>query len=191
MSTIGEAMDQLNTALERLQTGMSVAECHGAIAGLICARGEIEPDACQREIAPVAEEEAGDVLVAESRRLLTALCAENSRQLGDSVLDFHLILPEDSAPITERLHALGQWCQGFLLGLSLGGIESTERLPEDSADALQDMVEIAQVGESEHGEGEEDEQAYSELVEYVRTAVLLANEELHPTKAPPRDTTLH
>jgi len=191
MTTIGEAIEQLDLALERLQAGMGAAECHGTIVGLICARGAVEPDACQREVAPVAEEEAGDVLAAESRRLLSALCAESSRQLGDAVLDFHLVLPDDTAPLDDRIEALGEWCQGFLLGLSLGGIESADRLPEDSAEAMRDIVEIAQVGESEHGEGEEDEQAYVELVEYVRTAVLLANEELHPTKAPPRDATLH
>jgi hypothetical protein len=54
------------------------------------------------------------------------------------------------------------------------------------------MVEIARAGSYELDGGEEDEQSYQQLLEYVRTGVLLLNEELHPTKAPPRDdVTLH
>ena len=54
-------------------------------------------------------------------------------------------------------------------------------LTGDIADALSDLASISQVANLEDEEGdEEDEVSYSELVEYVRVAVLLVYAELNP-----------
>jgi uncharacterized protein YgfB (UPF0149 family) len=101
-------------------------------------------------------------------------------------------LPEDDAAVEERVEALGQWCQGFLLGISAGGLKDLDKLPGDSGEILRDMVEIARVGSYELEGGDEDEESFQQLLEYVRTGVLLLNEEVNPTTAPPRDdVTLH
>jgi uncharacterized protein YgfB (UPF0149 family) len=76
--------------------------------------------------------------------------------------------------------------------MSAGGIQDIEKLPGDSGEIVRDFVDISRADTYELEGGEEDEVAYNELLEYVRTGVLLLNEELHPSKAPPRDdVTLH
>ena len=184
MNSVENATAQLEEWLRRAGVGMGAAECHGLLVGLMCAQGTLDGAQWLQQLLDQAGKAALDD--AEAEAVLLALHGETLRQLGDATLDFHLLLPSDEAPIDERTHGLGEWCQGFLAGLGLGDVGELERLPQESAEATRDLAQIAHAGSYEVGEDEEDEQAYSELVEYVRTAVLLINEELNPIKAPPR-----
>jgi uncharacterized protein YgfB (UPF0149 family) len=68
----------------------------------------------------------------------------------------------------------------------MGGLKDFRKLPENSAEAAQDIVEISRIGSKYESEGsEEDAVALEELIEYVRVGVLLINEELHPSRAAP------
>ena len=69
------------------------------------------------------------------------------------------------------------------LGDMLPMLYQFSELTGDIADALGDLASISHVGalEDEHAE-EEDEVSYSELVEYVRVAVLLIYAELNVSK---------
>lgn len=179
-----EAVTLVETALQRVGAEMSAAECHGILAGWFCAGRTLSREDW---LAHVVEEDAsGDVLAAEAKDTLDALRKAMMIQLNDSMLDFHPLLPTDEEPLPERVEALGEWCQGFLLGMSLGGLKDIAKLPGDSGEAVQDLVQMARAGSYDIEGGEEDEQAYADLVEYVRTAVLMINEELNPTKAPPQ-----
>ena len=106
------------------------------------------------------------------------------------------MLPDDDDSLTQRVNAIGDWSQGYLIGLSLGGITDFAPLPDDAREIAKDLLEISRAGTSYDLEGnEEDENAYAELVEYLRVGVLLINEELQPTQAAPldneSDATLH
>ena len=92
-----------------------------------------------------------------------------------------------------QVNALGEWCQGFLIGLSLGGVEDFQALPDDAKEIARDLVEIARAGTSYELSGlEDDEEAFVELVEFIRVGALLINEELHPNKiSQVEDTTVH
>lgn len=190
MKQANEVIEKLNTALEQIETEMRAVECHGTLTGLFCAKGELKPEEWVEYIGHGLD--SNDLLQREALAAFKMLFEVTREQLNDSVLDFHPLLPEDDEDVEERIESLGQWCQGFLLGLSAGGIADIDKLPGDSGEILRDLVEIARAGSYELDGDEEDEQSYQELVEYVRTGVLLLNEELHPTKAPPRDgVTLH
>lgn len=190
MKQANEVINKLNTALEQVETEMRAVECHGTLAGLFCAKGELKPEEWVEYIGKGLD--ANNLLQREALAAFKMLFEVTRDQLNDSVLDFHPLLPEDEADVEERIEALGQWCQGFLLGLSAGDIADIDKLPGDSGEILRDLVEIARAGSYELDGGEEDEESYQQLLEYVRTGVLLLNEELHPTKAPPRDdVTLH
>ncbi|MCW9089245.1 MAG: UPF0149 family protein [Gammaproteobacteria bacterium] len=190
MKQANEVIDTLNTALEQAQTEMRAVECHGTLTGLFCAKGELKPEEWVAFIGKGLD--ANNLLQREALAAFKMLFEVTREQINDSVLDFHPLLPEDGADVEERIEALGQWCQGFLLGLSAGGINDLDKLPGDGGEILRDLVEIARAGSYELDNDEEDEHSFSELLEYVRTGVLLLNEELHPTKAPPRDAvTLH
>ncbi len=187
MSTNRQALAHLNTALERLQLEMEAPEVHGTLTGLICAAGDLDERSCVNRLRPTVE--SGDILANEARQLLEKLCAETRHQLKEEEFNFRLLLPDDEAPVEERIGSLGVWVQGFLMGLSLGGVTDLTRLPGDSGEAVRDLTEIAAIENYELAGGEEDEESYAELVEYVRTSVFIAHEELHPK--PPASTTLH
>ncbi len=190
MSNNNDALQRLDAALGRVETEMRAVECHGTLIGLLCARGEMEQKEWLEFIAHALN--PADLLAREALETFGALFEAAYSQLGDSNLDFQLLLPGDDAPVEERIGALAQWAQGFLLGMSSGGIQDIENLPGDSGEIIRDFVDICRADTYELEGGEEDEVAYNELLEYVRTGVLLINEELHPSKAPPRDdVTLH
>lgn len=183
-----EAIERLNHALEQVQQEMEAMECHGLLTGMICAKGKVSEEEWVRFISQGRDESSGG----EALAIFRALHGETLRQLEDSVLDFHPLLPDDDDGLEERIVALGDWVQGFLLGISEGGIKELEALPEASAEIIRDFAEIAGAARYEVDESEEDESAYTDLLEYVRTGVLLVNEELNPTKAPPRENvTIH
>ncbi len=185
-----DAIALVDAALRRVGAEMSVAECHGLLVGWVCAGHGLTREQWLGHVAP--ELGAGDVLGQEAGATLEGLRQAVVAQLNDPLLDFQPLLPEDDQPLEERVEALGEWCQGFLLGMSLGGLKDVSQLPGDSGEALRDLVQLSRAGSYDVGEGEEDEMAYSELLEFVRTAVLLVNEEINPTRAAPQmESTLH
>lgn len=160
------------------------------VSGLICAQGEIDTQGWLDTIAPGRDR--SDLLVKEAFDTLAKLHAATQSQLSSNVLDFSLLLAPDEAPIEERIDSLAEWCQGYLLGLSAGGIADLDKLVGDSGEIIRDLVEISRAGSYELEGGEVDEESYLQLTEYVRTGVLLVLEELHPIKAPPLgDVTIH
>jgi yecA family protein len=190
MSNANEMIAALDAALEQVGTEMQSEECHGTLTGLFCAKGELTPDEWLGYVAHGLDPK--DLLAREALETFKKLYEQTRDGLNDSTLDFHPLLPGDEASVEERIESLGQWCQGFLLGLSAGGIADLDKLPGDSGEILRDLVEIARAGSYELEGGEEDESSFLQLLEYVRTGILLLNEEMHPTKAPPRDdVTVH
>ena len=190
MSENREALQRLDQALGQVETEMRGVECHGTLVGLLCARGEMEKKAWLDFIAHALN--PADLLAREALETFGALFDSARSQLADSNLEFQPLLPGDDAPVEERIGALAQWAQGFLLGMSAGGVKDLEKLPGDSGEVVRDLVDICRADTYDLEGNEEDEVAYNELLEYVRTGVLLVNEELHPIKAPPRDdVTLH
>ncbi len=182
------SLEIIDRALETLKAEMEGPECHGTLSGLLCARGTLEAEQWLALALPDVKPAEGDLLAAEALKSLAGLFRETVRQLADSVLDFHPLLPDDDEPLEQRVDALAEWCQGFLMGLTLGDIQDFKALPADSAEVVHDLAAFSQASGYELEGGEEDEVAYADLCEYVRTGVLLVNEELNPSKAPPRET---
>jgi yecA family protein len=172
----------LQQALEKLEPPLYPSEVHGGLCGLLCSTASQEPQHWLATIIPGLDED--NLLQRDAARLLMAMHTTTLQQLNDPTCDFHLLLPDDDAPILDRVDALGDWCQGFLTGLSMGGVTDLNALPQDAAEIIKDMTEIARAGSAYDLQGtEEDEEAYQELVEYIRVGALLINEELHPQKS--------
>jgi yecA family protein len=178
MSTANELpdYDELNDALTRLEIVTDAAECHGLLCGLLCADKEPRRH-WLAEILP-GERDNSDLLVKELRTLLDAVYASTQQQFDAAEFGVRLLLPDDNEALRIRLRALGQWCEGFYLGLGIAGINDLDKLPEDSREIVQDMIDIAQVEVSDDETHEEDEVAYAEVAEYLRVGVLLIHEEL-------------
>lgn len=172
----------------RLGLSLDPAECHGSLCGLLCATDALNAAAWAQQVlagrldlldaaAPPAQGVGG-----EDHTLLSALYKETADRLNDPEYGFSPLLPDDEEPLRRRVEALSRWCQGFLLGLALGGLQDQSKLPGDSHEVLGDLAEISRLGHGEAAEGNEDETAFAEIVEYVRMAVLLVYEELRPLR---------
>lgn len=182
----------ISSALDKLETEVTASEVHGTLCGLLCANVGANANQWQDSLWPHAKDH-NDLIKAEALETLNQLHDTSRLQLNDPNCEFEILLPDDDDSLDIRVNALGDWCQGYLVGLTLGGINDFSSLPENAREVANDMVEIARAGTSYDLEGsEEDENAYTELVEYLRIGILLINEELQPTQAPPQtDSTVH
>lgn len=183
-------IDTVTSALEQLGAAMDAAECHGTLCGLICVMTKLEYNTWLDKAFPGINR--AQTLSPEVAEPLSRLYERTQNQLNGPVCDFTLLLPADNQPLAQRTQALGDWCQGFLMGMSLGGIEDFSTLPSDAAEMARDLINVSRIEEHEIEESEADEVSLSEIIEYVRTGVLLINEEMHPGKAAPLENqTLH
>jgi len=117
---------------------------------------------------------------------LVGLFNDAQALLYDSDAVFQLLLPDDGDTLGARTEALAAWCQGFTYGMVNGGLKKDRELPEDTAELIRDLVEIARAGHDMDEETDSDEESYMQLYEYVRMGVLLINEELQPSHVAPQ-----
>ncbi len=155
-----------------LNIGTGAADCHGILCGIYCATGKDNYSLWEQEVMEGVEASQ------QARAILKDLSLRTGNQLDSDDFSFALLLPPDDVPLEQRAHALGDWCQGFFLGLLLGGITDLEAFSDDVNEFTKDLTEIAQAGGYLLEDTEQDEQAYMELVEYVRAGIQLTKEDL-------------
>ncbi len=179
----GAATDQVYAELERLLERSSAesgaAEAHGLCCGLLSSGLEQSGDCLLAELFP--EPSPGDVLRKECIAVMRYVAEYSEGQLNSTDCNFVLFLPADQVGVGQRSIALGLWCAGFLAGLGLGAVKLSD-LSADARELLTDFGQISRVDASQV-EGEDNERAYIELVEYVRVGVMLIYEELRHSRA--------
>lgn len=178
------AHDEIASSLARLQVGLGASELHGSLAGFLCAGGMAHRDSWLAELA--LEEVAETVAASGERDVFERLFESLAVELDDPDLGFELLLPADEAPMEERTTALVDWCRGFLGGVGLSGVDLTAGLEGDLGEVLGDFGRIAASGFQEGESAEDDEEAFAEVVEYVRVGALLVRTEL--SRAPSEAT---
>lgn len=153
-----------------------LAECHGLLCGMVCRQSSPSAGDYLRQLAAMR------LVVDPGQALggaLTKAWESTVAQFDDEDMGFALWLPDDDDPLEERAIALAYWCSGFLAGLGSGGQLGT--LSEEAREAIGDLQEIARAELSASAEGErqseEDEGAYTEIVEYVRVVALMMRED--------------
>jgi uncharacterized protein YgfB (UPF0149 family) len=154
-----------------------LAECHGVLCGFLAVSPQAGADDFLRQLHSLhLMEEPGPVV----RTMLTELFQATSAQLSDEEMGFRLWLPDDQEPLEERTEALSRWCTGLLAGLAIQG--NPNALSGEVGEALKDLEQIARAGLSAGGEGgeqalEDDEQAFTEITEYVRVVAMMLRED--------------
>jgi len=164
-----------------------LAECHGLLCGLVCRETNGTANDFMHHLAAMQ-------LVVNPGAALDAVMTEafesTVRQLEDEEFGFTLWLPDDDEPLEERTIALAQWCSGFLAGLGSGG--QLDALSEEAREAIDDLLQISQAEITSPVKGgddsEEDEEAFAEIVEYVRIVALMMREDF---RGPDRDEAIH
>lgn len=161
----------LNQALNHTTNKMHASEVHGLISGVLSG------DASSK----IAWEQAvtGEDNPAKTHKILQTLFAVTTKELAEFLFEFKPILPPDSEALTLRAESLTLWCQGYLTGLKLADVQLMGRPASDVTEAIKDIIEIAKMNYDDVVAGEEDEEAYAELVEYVRIAAILIYQEMH------------
>lgn len=147
----------------------SASEMHGALSGMLCTNPGL---AYESWLQALFAEEIG-ALNEGDHDVLRKLYESTRAELTASDLSFELLLPDDEDSLAERARALGNWCQGFLFGLAQQAGE--RHWSEESEEVLRDFAEISRL--VSEGSSEEDEEAYTEIAEYVRMGVQLIRSE--------------
>jgi yecA family protein len=174
---------EVEDVLGRAGAGVDPSDCHGLLAGLVCATGFADPKVWVAQIFD--DYDPRDANQSAATRQLGALSEDVVTRLNSENLDFQLLLPDDEDALAERAASLGSWCGGFLSGLGLGGISGQVSLPDAVGELLEDLAQIARVDFEVDETDEQEQHAFADVVEYVRIGVLLINEELQPGKVPP------
>jgi len=154
------------------------AEAHGMLGGCLCGAAGYRFEDWLREILP--EGRAGVASGATLRELYDATAAA----LVSPDMEFTPLLPDDEEPLDVRTAALAEWCQGFLYGLGSGAITDAGELPGEAGEIVRDLTEITRAGVDAGEADESNENAYAELVEFVRVGVQLLFEELSGARRP-------
>lgn len=149
----------------------SAAELHGLIAGMLSAG--MQADAGM--MLPVLHDflNDGQAVNAELKAQIGLLIAETSSQLKDEELGFALLLPNDDEALPERLEALVEWAQSFLVGFAI----SQHNLSVCSADvreAIEQLTEVTRIDvyTQDDSSDAENEESYFLVLEHVRVLVM-------------------
>ena len=177
---------QMESLLRQADCQYSAAEVQGVACGLLAVNINAEDMLWLDHILPNTDPQ--NALHQDKKNKLKHYLQSVRTEMQDSNLQFELLLPDDDDALEDRVDAIQEWTQGFLLGVSLAGLKDFSSLPDDSKELLGDFIDITKASGFDPGEQEESEAAYLHIVEYLRMGVLLISEELQPSTS---STTLH
>lgn len=170
----------IQRVLDEERSLTDAAEAHGTLAGCLCTAAEgYRFEEWLLEILP---EGRAQPLAAATLRALYSATAGTLRAPD---MEFELLLPGDTQSIGARASALAQWCQGFLYGLGSGVVQDASSFPGDVGEIVRDLTEISRADVDVAQSEESNENAYAELVEFVRVSVQVVFEELEPLRDRP------
>jgi len=153
------------------------AEAHGSLCGALCSVSPYRMQDWINEILP-----DGAALSEESSAMMERVFTASATSFGEQGMEFEPLLPDDGQPLNGRANALALWCTGFLYGLGTGYVSDLEALSGDVGEIVRDFTEISRAtGDDAEGD-ESNEQAYAELVEFIRVAAQVVFEELLPLR---------
>jgi uncharacterized protein YgfB (UPF0149 family) len=170
-------------ALLTADAAVSISEGHGCLCGALCALPQFSSQSWLQELLPDPTDTDSLIAASSPDDILVQLHDETFAALRGDAMEFVPLLPDDDVPLVERIGALAQWSQGFLYGFGIGAPRNIEDYPEELSEVLKDLSEIARADAVDTSGSDEDEEAYAELVEYLRAAVQLVHDELAEQRA--------
>ena len=87
-------------------------------------------------------------------------------------------IADDETPLKEQAKTRIEWCQGFLVGLGLSSVETSD---EEVTEMIRDISEISQL-DADLLDTDNNAEDFYEIVEFVRIGVLFIQETLQPSK---------
>jgi uncharacterized protein len=128
---------ELESVLAGRAGGSSAGEAHGMLTGELCASAAFGLDEWIAEALAGASEPK-----LYARDVMGSLYAETADALVQGTMEFEPLLPDEDAPLEQRVAALAAWCAGFLYGFGASRPLAGELSPEVE-EMLRDFSEIA------------------------------------------------
>ncbi len=167
-SNVSLSYEHLSDELVSLELPIDVSELHGILTGCLVFGGQFQAENYLRSLLVNKTGAA----YRQANNALFALISVTHTWLVNFGFEFKLILPSTEDLLT-RVAGFNRWCQGFLEGFDMGGINIDDIESEDVLEILQHIDEFSQMNaEDFEYEDDEDEKAFLEITEYVRLAVL-------------------
>ncbi len=166
--------------LSDLRSSVPAAESHGCLCGALCASADYPIETWLEEIVPDPAD------LGAGREPLELLFEDTVRALRGDQMEFEPLLPDDDAALEDRARALSQWCQGFLYGFGATKPLKPAEMPANVDEILRDLTHIGRASVEIGDDDEEQEQAYSQVIEYVRAGVQLIHDELYEARGAER-----
>jgi uncharacterized protein len=165
--------NKLQTTLKSTTSLIDVSELHGFFTGLLCFKKEILPLDWHFQLGEESEpSEENKQAIDIFQKLLDAM----EQQLKETDFEFALLLPSDEMALKQRLQALQDWCQGFLYGVGISKSRHQE-FKTIEQEFINDVATFSRGLLNDCTETEENENAYLEVVEYLRAGVFNLYEE--------------
>ncbi len=186
--------------LTSLGSMVPAAEGHGCLCGALCTNDHYTFERWREELIPdesgaAAADELGEPedsgaarVSAADEQALQLLFSDTVAALADQNSDFEPLLPDDDVALEQRASALSQWASGFLYGFGTARAVANSQISPAVAEVLQDFARLGAAAAETDIDGEEQEHAYAELVEYLRVGVWLVHAELAAARDGDADT---
>lgn len=170
--------DDWTHKLDQSSVMASAAELHGLISGMLSA-GMIAEG---QKILPLLQDfiNDGQAFGAALKQDIGELVVETARQLADEEFGFGLLVPTDDDALTERLEALVDWAQAFMVGFAVQQHDLSV-CSEDVREAIDQFTEITRIdvyGQDEESTEADNEESYFLVLEHMRVLVLTCYQEV-------------
>ena len=164
--------EQVTDALITLRALGTAAETQGLLCALLSAGVSIEASAWVDSLLATHLEPADEVAMA-AYNLLMQLFEVTKAYFARAEFELTLLLPEDELPLDVRAEALSEWCQGYLTGLHLLGIDIAHNKHQEIDECLKDLIQMSRLSLSAEDLQDQESEVYlEELIEHVHVAVL-------------------
>ena len=153
---------------------VSASEVQGILCGMLAGGMNIDDQEWIQALSDFIHQ--GEPMASDAQTGIEQMYDKICQELIEADFALKMCLPDDNTSINERGEALVNWVHGFLLGFGLHQDDLT-KCSDEAKEALEDFSEIAKLG-GKMEESEESEQAFFEVIEYVRISTMLCFNEL-------------
>ena len=158
----------------------NISEYHGIICSRLCFGIKEFNDLISKDSN--TNNQIVSLQLKEFNTALTEIIDEQEKLFKSNALDFQPLLPDESEPIEVRAVALALWCEGFIdgYGMCIAELELDIKSIGDGgiSEIIEDFSQISTLSKTTVENGNEEELAYFEVVEFVKVGTQLVYEEL-------------
>lgn len=181
LMTDSKIYDELNRQLIQNKIGITAAELHGFLTGILA--GGNHDESWRVLVQDMLND--GQKIAEPLNKQIEKLYHSTKQQFIDEDFEFQLLLSEQD--LFRQIDDLVGWVNHFLLGIGLVQ-PKLNRLKGDVGEAIYDLRQIVKLGYDEDEDQQELGFAFEEIKEYVRITAMLCFDEFNESDITP---TLH